>query len=429
MKIRTMLLIVLLGLIIMGSACSSATEGGEDKGAGTDQKEITVWSFTNEGEYAVEKYMEQNPDVKINFQHIPGDQYQTKLRSSLQTGVNAPDVFSTEYGFVRKFIDHPSLEDLSKDPYNADDLITQQYEYVQAIEQDTEGQVKALGYQGTPGGIYYRRDLTKEYLGTDDPDEVSELISSWEKLFEVGEKVYEESGGKVHALSNWNAISQVQAGNVSEPWVKDEKLIIDEERLKVLDLSLEAKEINVLAMLEQDSPGMNAAMQSGEVMFFPGPTWYLQYVIKEEAPDTSGKWGLAHGPGSFSGGGTFYSIYSESENKDIAWDFIKFYSFDHDFLKQLAKDQNYFTSNRDINTELAQELTEEFLGDQKYFEFFNIEGDKVQPMLRSEYDGDIDTIFNDNMESYVKGNIQTKEEFIEKFKNEVKHDFPDLIVE
>ncbi|MDQ0344510.1 ABC-type glycerol-3-phosphate transport system substrate-binding protein [Lederbergia wuyishanensis] len=429
MRRRFFLTMLLSLMMILSSACSSETGSKDAGGKKSGKKEITVWSFTNEGEYAVKKYMEKNPDVKVNFQHIPGDQYQTKLRSALQTGVNAPDVFATEYGFVRKFIDFPSLENLSDVSYNADDLIGQQYEYVQAIETDSEGQIKALGYQGTPGGFYYRRDLAKQYLGTDDPAEVSELISSWDKIFEIGKRVYDESGGKVHALSNWNAIGSVQSGNVTSAWVEDGKLVIDPDRMKVLDLAIQAKEMNVLAMLENWSAGMWAAMQSGDVMFFPGPTWYLNFVIKENAPETSGNWGIAHGPGSFSGGGTFYSIYSKSENKELAWDFIKFYSFDHEFLEQLAKEQSYFTSNREVNAKLAPELTDEFLAGQKYFEFFNIEGEKVHPVLRSEFDGDIDTIFSNNMESFVKGNIKTKEEFLEKFKAEVKHDFPDIVVD
>ncbi|WP_249313091.1 ABC transporter substrate-binding protein [Lederbergia citrea] len=435
MKNRKLFLMFIISLIvIIGSACSSGTSGSGGKakgGSGKDsgKKEITVWSFTDEGKYAVEKYMEKNPDVKVNFQFIPGDQYQTKLRSALQTGVKPPDVFALEYGFVRKFIDHPSIVNLSEAPYDANELIEQQYEYVQATEKDSEGSVKALGYQGTPGGIYYRRDLAKQYLGTDDPAEVSDLISSWEKIFEIGKRVYDESGGKVHALSNWNAINAVQGGNVETPWVEDGKLIIDEERMKVLDLAMKAKDTNSLAMLEDWSPGMFATMQSGEVMFYPGPTWYLQHVLKRNAPETSGQWGLAHGPGSFSGGGTFYSIYSKSDNKELAWDFLQFYTFDHDFLTQLAKEQSYFTSNREVNEALEHELTDEFLGGQKYFEFFNIEGEKVKAIMRSEFDGDIGTIFGNNMESFVKGTIKTKEEFIKKFKDEVKHDFPEITVE
>jgi ABC-type glycerol-3-phosphate transport system substrate-binding protein len=170
-------------------------------------------------------------------------------------------------------------------------------------------------------------------------------------------------------------------------------------------------------------------MQNGEVLFYPGATWYLQYVLKKNAPKTSGLWGLAHGPGSFSSGGTFYAIYNKSKKQDLAWKFINFYSFDHDFLKQLGKEQTYFTSNKDVNLELAPEVKDEFLGGQKYFEFFGIEGDKVPSVTRSKYDGDIDAIFSKDVQLFMKGDIKSKDEVIARFKKDVKHDFPELNVE
>ena len=51
----------------------------------------------------------------------------------------------------------------------------------------------------------------------------------------------------------------------------------------------------------------------GEVMFYPGATWALQYTFKANAPDTEGLWGLAPGPSSFSAGGTYIAMYSQSE--------------------------------------------------------------------------------------------------------------------
>ncbi|WKL01702.1 ABC transporter substrate-binding protein [Paenibacillus amylolyticus] len=197
----------------------------------TKQQEITVWSFTDEAGYAIEKFEQKYPDIKVNFVNIPGNFYITKLKSALQTTSKAPDVFMIENANIRELIDVPYLENLSASPYNANELIQEQYAFVQANEQDSEGNVRAIGYQGTPGGIYYRRDLAKKYLGTDDPEQVGSQIDTWEKIFEIGEKVQQLSGNKVHALANWNAISNSYDGI---PWVKDGKLVIDPTYLEVL---------------------------------------------------------------------------------------------------------------------------------------------------------------------------------------------------
>lgn len=278
----------------------------------TKQQEITVWSFTDEAGYAIEKFEQKYPDIKVNFVNIPGNFYITKLKSALQTTSKAPDVFMIENANIRELIDVPYLENLSAAPYNANELIQEQYAFVQANEQDSEGNVRAIGYQGTPGGIYYRRDLAKKYLGTDDPEQVGSQIDTWEKIFEIGEKVQQLSGNKVHALANWNAISNSYDGI---PWVKDGKLVIDPTYLEVLDLVREARERNVLAEYEDGSAGYAASMQKGEVMFYPGATWALQYTFKANAPDTEGMWGLAQGPSAFSAGGTYIAMYSKSDKR------------------------------------------------------------------------------------------------------------------
>ena len=47
------------------------------------------------------------------------------------------------------------------------------------------------------GRILVQKALAKEYLGTDDPQELYEMLSSWDKIVETGKQVYEKSGGKI----------------------------------------------------------------------------------------------------------------------------------------------------------------------------------------------------------------------------------------
>ncbi|GIP44723.1 sugar-binding protein [Paenibacillus sp. J45TS6] len=391
------------------------------------QEEITIWSFTDEAGYAIEKFEEKYPDIKVNFVNIPGSFYITKLKSALQTASKAPDVFMIENANIRELIDVPYLENLSATPYDANELIKEQYPFVQSNEKDSEGNVRAIGYQGTPGGIYYRRDLAKQYLGTDDPKKVSQMISTWEDIFKIGERVQQESGNKVHALANWNAISNSYDGI---PWVKDGKFVIDDTYMKVLDLVREARQRRVLGEYDDGSAGYAASMQKGQVMFYPGATWALQYTFKANAPDTKGLWGLAQGPSAFSSGGTYIAMYSKSDKKDLAWKFIEFYNFDHDFLSELAKEQDYFTSNMVVNDELAKTVTSDYLGGQKHFEFFSEAAKQVPVYERTKYDTTINAdIFKIVLQLYLNNDIQTKEEAVKRIKRDVKLRFPELEVD
>ncbi|MFB5267409.1 ABC transporter substrate-binding protein [Paenibacillus enshidis] len=413
-------LVLLLGIAVVLSGCQLQAMADEA------DNEITVWSFTDEAGYAIEKFEQKYPDIKVNFVNIPGNFYITKLKSALQTRSKAPDVFMIENANIREMIDVPYLQNLSEAPYKADDLLPEQYPFVQGNEKDSKGNVKAIGYQATPGAIYYRRDLAKQYLGTDDPEKVSAQIDTWDKIFEIGERVQQESGNKVHALTNWNAILNSYDGI---PWVKDGKFVMDEKYLQVLDLVREARQRKVLAEFEDGGAGVAASMQNGGVMFYPGATWALQYTFKANAPDTAGLWGLAQGPTGFSAGGTYISMYSNSDKKDLAWKFIKFYNFDHEFLSELAREQDYFTSNMIVNDRLAQTVTSDYLGGQSHFEFFSEAARKVPVYERTKYDTIINNdIFKNVLQLYLNNDIRTKEEAVERIKRDVKLRFPELEV-
>ncbi|GAB2537329.1 ABC transporter substrate-binding protein [Gracilibacillus alcaliphilus] len=413
--------LTLLTLMVILAGCSSSS--AEEK------KQLRIWTFTDEANYAVEKFQERHPEIDVDLLFITNDNYVQKLISVLQVEKNVPDVFFVERSYWPQIRQIPRLENLSQAPYNAGEILEQQYPYIQEEEKDEDGVVRGLGYQGTPGGFFYRRDLTQEYLGTDDPEEVAQHISSWDKIMDIGERVLEESDGQVHALSNWNDIGTVEGSSIDEPWVVDEKLVIDPVRENVVDLAKEARERRVIADYDSWGPAWTASMQQGTVMFYPQPTWGLPHIFESNAPDTSGEWGLAHGPKAFSGGGTFLAMYNGSENKDIAWEFMKFYTTDRDFLKDLAESEQYFLSNQEINIELADELTSDFLGGQKYFEFFNEAGEEVPSAPQTPYDNDINSIWDEKVNDYLNGRLQTKEDMIQAFKTEVGNYFPEIEVD
>lgn len=419
-KVLFLWMIVCLIPVLILSGCSSTSN--------ENKKELTIWTFTDEAKYAVEKFKERNPDVDVNLLFITNDNYVQKLISVLQVEKNVPDVFFVENTYWPQIKEIPRLENLSQDPYNAEEILDKQFSYIQDIEKDEEGMVKGLGYQGTPGAFYYRRDLTQKYLGTDDPEEVSEMISSWDKVMEIGKRVFEESNGEVHALSSWSDIDIVESSNIQEPWVVDGKLVIDSVRNNELDLVKEARDENVEAKYEVWGPAWTASMQQGSVMFYAEPTWGLPYIFEKNAPETSGKWGLAHGPKPFSSGGTYLAMYNKSKNKDLAWEFMEFYTTDLEFSKELAESQQYFLSNKEIDSELAPKMTSEFLGGQKYFEFFVEAGEQVPSAPQTKYDNDINKLWSEKVNDFLNGRLKTKEEMLESFKTEVGHNFPEIDV-
>lgn len=90
------------------------------------------------------KFEEKYPDIKVNFVNIPGNFYLTKLKSALQTSSKAPDVFMIENGNIRELIDVPYLENLSPPPYNAAELIKEQYPLYRPTRRIVKGMSERL---------------------------------------------------------------------------------------------------------------------------------------------------------------------------------------------------------------------------------------------------------------------------------------------
>jgi len=153
---------------------------------------LTITSFTDELQPAIEIF-EERYDVTVDLQIIPHENYTTTLRPALESGKGAPDIFTGELAFLKQWTAQDYWETLSQDPYNVGEWESDYVDYVWDLGKNDEGDVKAVSWQITPGGIYYRRSIALEVLGTDDPAEVGKRFSTMEGLLEVGEVMKEHN--------------------------------------------------------------------------------------------------------------------------------------------------------------------------------------------------------------------------------------------
>ncbi|MDZ7835075.1 MAG: hypothetical protein U5K84_06745 [Alkalibacterium sp.] len=77
--------------------------------------------------------------------------------------------------------------------YDVDEWSDDYLDYVWELGRNEAGEMKALSWQTTPGGIYYRRSIAEEVFGTDDPDTIGEQMSTMDGLMEAGAQL-EEAG-------------------------------------------------------------------------------------------------------------------------------------------------------------------------------------------------------------------------------------------
>lgn len=126
--------------------------------------------------------------------------YMTKLQTSYVSGMELPDIILGEMAWRGTLFEMNICENLEEAPYNLDrsEMVPSSVPLVS----DQNGKILGVEMQVTPAGFAYKRDLAKEYLGTDDPQKVGEMIKDWDSFLAVGEQVKEKSGGKVKMMAS-----------------------------------------------------------------------------------------------------------------------------------------------------------------------------------------------------------------------------------
>ncbi len=219
---------------------------------------IRVWCFTDELSTANIAYKAKHPDVEILFTQIPtdGGEYQTKLKAAFGTA-EAPDVIALEAAFVRQYVESDWLADLGKLLPDAKEAETFQF----VIDAGThKGVTKAFSFQATPGGLFYRRSLAKEYFGTDDPKAIQELLSDFDKYTKAAEVVKQKSGGNTYMVASYADFRNPFLGLRTQPWILDNKLVVDPAVKKFVEVAKLFRDQGYDAQVNQWQEGWYAGM-------------------------------------------------------------------------------------------------------------------------------------------------------------------------
>jgi multiple sugar transport system substrate-binding protein len=437
------------------------------------QKTLKIWSFTDELKTMVLAFQEKHPEVKIEYTMIPmtNGEFQTKLKSTLQSG-EVPDVLSLEAAFVREYVESDYLADVSSLLPLAKELGTYQF----TIDIGTyEGKTKAFSYQATPGAMFYRRSLAKQYFGTDDPAAIQELVSDMTKFEATAKTIKEKSKGNTYMVGSAGDFTNLFFANRKSPWVVDNKLVIDPKVEELLDTAKSFRQNGYEAQANQWQEGWFAGMNDSlvdakgnpkQVFSYLLPTWGLPYVlmpnstpkeIKETkkivGKDTSGDWACISGPVPYQWGGTWIGALKESKNIDMATEFIKFATLNKDTLKnwatgvytndylkkidptvgdKLAQGAGDFISSQKVAEEIISKFddaaTTKFLAGQNSYKGFATAAPNISLKLIQASDDAIQRSLNDPLSNYASGKT-TKEQAIKEFKDAVKNALTDIEIE
>ena len=394
---------------------------GSDRGS--EKNKFTVWSFTDEVQTIIDKYyMCDRPEVDIEYSLTPTDQFCNKLDPVLASGRGAPDVFVLEDSFVRKYVEQGDklLLDLT-DIYNEtkDKMIP----YLAQVGMK-DGKVYALSWQACPGAFFYRRSLARKYLGTDDPIAVQNALRDWGSFLATARKLKNASGGKCVILSTTGDLFKPFQGARKGPWIQGGKLVVDPAMDDYMDMAKTLKDEGLEGRQGQWSEGWFAGFK-GELRDEYGypvevfgtflPTWGLHYVIKPNAGNTAGDWGMVEGPSPYRWGGTWIAAYKRTKKTQLAKDFIKYVATDDQFLTRWARNTGDLVSNNNVINAIEGSFNDPFLAGQNHYEEFAKIANEVNGKTVQATDQAVESFWGEAVGAFINGE-KTKSEALADFK-------------
>lgn len=290
------------------------------------QGTLTMWSW-DEAYYqtVTQAFREKYPNVEFVYVPVEHKDLPMKYQMALVSGGELPDIGWSIIDSRGKVFELDMWEPLEQEPYNFD--ISQVYEYLHPRMVNSRGNVCGIEQSLSPAGLAYRRDLAREYLGTDEPDELEKMMPDWESFIEKGSEVYEKSGGSVYMMFSLGDARQFIQEQQEIPWSSGTEINVEKAFGRSIRLMERFRDANVSDSLIAWTPAWNKAFSEDGHIFTTCASWAIKFTI--ESHDTKGEetghWGMMGAPeGNVSLGGTAMGITKTCKDKRLAWEFLKF---------------------------------------------------------------------------------------------------------
>lgn len=377
-------------------------------------------------------------DVDVVWTITPNNDnaYQNNLDQQLLKQADASaddkiDIFLVEADYALKYSDTDYTMAVS-DLGITDDELANQYDYTKKILEDSNGVLKGVSWQSTPGVLIYNREIAKDMWGSDDPAEVQKHVSDWDTFYATGSELAAK-GYKLTATVNDSY--RVYSNNVSSKWVEDGKLNIDPQFKAWADAEKASYEAGQTTTGDLWSDEWSAGFYpDGKVFAYFGPAWLINFSMGQDDEKSiahAGGWGATEGPQAFYWGGTWICAATGTDNPTLVADIMRKMTTDETILKDIVSKDSDCTNNKNVLSSLASDDSFGFsvLGGQNPFGLFTENVEKIDLSNLSAYDQGCNESFQKIMKDYFSGQYATYDEAIEAFKQDVATKYPAITVE
>ncbi len=375
-----------------------------DLGAEDAEVELSFWLFGATGyPELAEEYIEENPEVSITFQEIDMEDHHNNLFTALSAGSGAPDMAAIE---VSEIDGYKNAEDRFVNLYDlgAEDVEDDFLDWAWEVGSNVEGDFQfGLPTDIGPTVMFYRADIFEEAGLPSEPEDVEELLQTWEDFEEAGDTVLEETGTPM--TGNPETLFNAKRDQAPEHYFNEEdELILDSTPY------VEEAFMDTSALIEQghvDNYGMwtpewGGAMDDGGYATLLAPAW-MQGVVKDNAPDQE-NWRVASMPeGGGNWGGSYITIPDQSEHPEEAFAFMEWLLAPEQQQKAF-ENMGLFPSTPEVyEMETFTEFSDDYFGGQNTAEVFAESALENEHVHKGPQYGDVNTEILDGLDNVYDG--------------------------
>jgi cellobiose transport system substrate-binding protein len=410
--IRRSALVLGAGAMLVGSMLTGCASGSK-QADGSGPVTLTVNLFGDFGyQDLYAKYKQTHPNVTVKENVTDFNTHHKNLQAHLLAGSGTADIEAIEVGQIAGFRPQASkFVDFLKQGVSKDQWVESKWQPATSPDGNA-----LLGLGTDVGGLAlcYRTDLFKAAGLPSERGAVSALFTDWNSYVEVGKQFQTKTPDKgvkwFDAGSNlYNAIvnqstknAYDESGNVivaTNPAVK-----------QAWDTTVTAIQAGQSAGLSAFSPQWNTGFQKGQFATVTCPSWMMAY-IKDNAPDTAGKWDIARVPGTGGGnwGGSYLTVPKAGAHQKAAVDLAKWLTAPEQ-EKWLFTEKGNFPSDQALWTEPeVAGYTNQFFSSAPAGKIFSESAKNLKPQVLGPHQGEIGNVIGNALTSIEQGKASPDE--------------------
>lgn len=388
-----------------GAIAAPSTDGWDDS------KKIYAYSwdedFSKKMNVVLDKFPEYKDYVEFVTLGVSGttDEYKTAIDTALTSGDKYPSLIPADNDVAKYWSEDDTKTANLTDLGFTDDVMANSYDFAKQYG-TYNGELKAVTWQATAGSVFYRRDIAKEVLGSDDPETVQAALADWDKFFETADKL-KNAGYKI--VSGPSDVKYAIWDTQSQPWVTDdgssEKLTLDGAVTEYLETGKKIYDggySNNTALW--DSSWAADMANDSKVFCYFGCPWFIGSMQGNGAVD--GNWGAVTGPTSYHWGGTYVMVGKDTPNPELCAFLLYELTCDPDVGVDITNKtgdcvNNKAANERLINGELSSgNAAQKFLGGQNPIEVWAASAEGINLSNTTYQDASIKAFIDEAATAY-----------------------------